>query len=79
MFDGGPPPSLEAYASRAMTVVPSVQRAMWAASRGELIAASACAGCTRIVFFAEAPLVFGATDLPDLACARKSCRNFPSL
>jgi hypothetical protein len=52
---------------------------MWAASRDELIAASACAGCTRIVFFAEAPLVLGATNLPDLACARKSCRNFPSL
>jgi hypothetical protein len=57
----------------------SVQRAMRAASRGELIAASACAGCTRIVFFAEAPLVFGDTNLPDLACVRKSCRNFPSL
>jgi hypothetical protein len=55
------------------------QREMWAASRGELIAASVCAGCTRIVFFAGAPLVLADTDFPDLACARKSCRNFPSL
>jgi hypothetical protein len=52
---------------------------MRAASRDELIAASARAGCTRIIFFAEAPLAFGVTNLPDLACARKSCRNFPSL
>jgi len=54
---------------------------MRAASRDELIAASARAGCTGIVFvfFAEAPLVFGDTDLLDLACVRKSCRNFPSL
>jgi hypothetical protein len=52
---------------------------MWAARRGELIAARACAGSTRIVFFAEAPLVFDDTNFPDLACVRKSCRNFPSL
>ena len=55
------------------------QREMWAASWGELIAASVCAGCSRIVFFAGTPLVFGDTDFPDLACARKSCRNLPSL
>jgi hypothetical protein len=52
---------------------------MWAASRGELIAASACAGFTRFVFFAEALLVFADAVFPDFACVLMSCRNFPSL